>query len=332
MTSASPGTEPRVTADLIAEAAAWIAVLHGPSRTSATERGFSEWLKKSDVHARAFEEATTIWEESSRLPRPRAAFRRRAPRAGSFAWAAVSAAAALLVVALAIFIQWQPAVETRVGEQRVLALDDGSRIILNTDTRVTVAYSRETRRVDLAQGEALFEVAKAPERPFVVFAGDRRIVALGTAFVVRRDSKKLAVTLVEGKVRVLPRDAPAGSPPDAVHTDEVKVLEPGERIVFAEAQPVKLDHPQLEKLLAWQRREVALDDTALAEAVTEMNRYNRKPLEIAFADASDVRVTGLFRAGDSLSFARAVAEAYHLQVIEDADRITLSREARESAH
>lgn len=326
MMPANANTEPKLTAELIAEAAAWLAVLHGPNRTLAAERGFSQWLKKSAAHARAFEEATGIWEEARNLPRPRvlhSSFRAKSQPRFVFL-KAVAAAAALTVIAVGtvVYLQQQAGVGTRVGEQRVLALDDGSRVILNTDTHVVVSYDNDVRRVELKGGEALFEVAREPVRPFIVNAGGRSIRALGTSFVVRRDARQLAVTLVEGKVSVS-SDQSKSDDQTAAGKEAVTYLNPGERVTFKQTQPVKKDRPQMEKLLAWQRREVALDNTVLADAVAEMNRYNRKPLEIDVPDASRMNVTGLFRAGDSLSFARAVAEAYHVEVIEEKDRIVL---------
>jgi transmembrane sensor len=335
VTLVNSNIEPEVTADLIAEAAAWLAVLHGPNRTAATERGFSQWMKKSPGHARAFEEATAIWEEARNLPRPRlwrANFRQRpAPRIGFLRSAAIAVVLALFAVGATIYVQRQAGVGTNIGEQRVLALDDGTRVILNTGTRVVVSYDREARRVELKNGEALFEVAKSPTWPFIVTAGDRRIEALGTSFVVRRDNRQLAVTLVEGSVAVSsasPRLS-ARSAADALRSENpanpgTLMLTPGERIIFRDAQPVKKDRPPLENLLAWQRREVALDNAVLSDAVAEMNRYNRKPMRIASAEAANVRVTGLFRAGDSMSFARAVAEAFDLEITEEPDAIVLS--------
>lgn len=331
MTLANSNTEPEVTAELIAEAAAWLAVLHGPNRTAATERGFSQWMKRSACHARAFEEATAIWEEARNLPRPRllhASFRQRpAPRFGFLKSATIAVVLVLFAVGATIYIQRQAGVGTNIGEQRVLALDDGTRVILNTGTRVVVSYGREARRVELKNGEALFEVAKNSTWPFIVTAGDREIAALGTSFVVRRDSRQLAVTLVEGSVAV--SSSSSRSAPDSLRSGNTAnsatvMLTPGERVIFADAQPVKKDRPPLENLLAWQRREVALDNAVLSDAVAEMNRYNRKPVKIASAEAANVRVTGLFRAGDSMSFARAVAEAFDLEIIEEPDSIELS--------
>jgi transmembrane sensor len=95
---------------------------------------------------------------------------------------------------------------TGVGEQRMITLQDGSRIYLNSDTRLTVRLDKNRRLVRLAGGEALFDVAKNPSRPFIVDAGEMQVRAVGTEFVVRRDPHELAVTLVEGTVRIADQD------------------------------------------------------------------------------------------------------------------------------
>lgn len=338
MNSDSPGAEPKVTADLMAEAAAWLAVLHGPSRTSATERGFQQWLKKSAHNAQAFEEATAIWEEAGNLPRPKrlhGAFKTERGRQ-SFLQQTLAAAALLVIATVGAFIYVRNAgIQTGVGEQRVLALEDGTQVILNTDTRVLVSYDRNVRKIELKEGEALFEVAKRPDWPFVVIAGEQRVEALGTSFVVRRDEQQLAVTLVEGKVAIAPANASARA--ESAATSEganvsesqpsIVVLSPGQRLMISAGAPPEVDEPSLDKVLAWQRREVAFDDTSLADAIAEMNRYSRKPLVLVTPEAASARVTGLFRAGDSLSFARAVGEAYQLEVAEEGGRIVLGSTA-----
>src|SRR5690606_34501615 len=94
---------------------------------------------------------------------------------------------------------------TAIGQRRDVVLDDGSLVTLNTDTLVEVRYSHARRDVRLLQGQAMFHVAKNPERPFIVSAGNRRVTALGTAFDVQvRRGGEVQVLLVEGRVRVEP--------------------------------------------------------------------------------------------------------------------------------
>jgi transmembrane sensor len=331
----------------LAEAGVWIARLHGDARGRATENGFRRWLQAEPDNARAFELATEVWEDAEKLRRfvpLRPAVPDSRPR-----WRGVVAAAALATVLLVVGVVWfQQAgvIATAVGEQRQLVLEDGTRIFLNTDTRLAVKYDQGARRVELRSGEALFNVARRSDWPFIVVAGDRQVEALGTSFVVRKEGQRLAVTLVEGKVSVSSRLAPAsddsavssqqaepGSGPEAQTQpgansvqprNDVFTLTPGQRLTFASGSATKLDTPSVEKAIAWRRGQVILDDTPLEVAADEMNRYNSTKLVVAHPDAAALLINGLFQAGDSTHFAKAVAQAYGLEVVERGDEIILS--------
>lgn len=386
------GSGTGLTPELIAEASAWLAVLHGPNRTGDAERGFKEWLRKSPQHSRAFEEATTVWEESkavrehvarryafddsvrstrrsqppptsSRIqsnptqPRPSPSGRGEPRAAQSISSATQSrpaqsrptqlrwaAAACVLAVIAAGVGAWaylhDPEISTQIGEQRILTLDDGSQVTLNTNSSIVVKYDEAQRRIELRSGEALFEVAKRNGWPFIVTSANHDIQALGTTFAVRLDDNdRSAITLIEGKVRVTDRDGGSGPSDDEAAATALAstsasgatgntaiTLSPGERLSFSggEVSP-HLDKPPLDRVLAWKNREVALDNAPLTEAIAEMNRYSRVRLVAEGAGTGDIRVTGLFRAGDSMSFARAVAEVYRLEVTEAGREIHLAR-------
>lgn len=325
-----------------AEAAAWIARLHGEDRTASVEAGFKRWLAASPEHRAAFEMANEIWVGTEHLPKPATPAFVRWPKAVLvITWPqALAAAAVIAVVVLGIgFYSRDTGLVTRVGEQRNLSLEDGTRISLNTASRIHVRYDHTARRVVLDQGEAYFEVAKRPDWPFVVIAGGKQVVARGTVFLVRRDEDSLAVTLVEGKVIVAPAgEAVASTPvssgtPAGSNTPEqlAKVgagqdvtLTPGQRLTFADHQRPKLDRPELDRVTAWQHGQVILDHTPLTDAVVEMNRYSDVPLKIEDPEAGRAEVTGIFRVGDSENFAQAVAETYHLSVANRDGQIVLT--------
>jgi transmembrane sensor len=84
------------------------------------------------------------------------------------------------------------------------------------------------------------------------------------------------------------------------------------------------DRPELEKVLAWQRGQVAFDDVPLADAIAEMNRYSTTRLVVEQPEAAAIRVGGVFRAGDAASFAQAIAATYRLAIREGDDTITLA--------
>lgn len=310
---------------LRAEAGAWLARLHGPNRTAQVEEGFRAWMNESPAHAAAFEHMTDTWEKAARLRRRPIEHVASWELPGfrlSFSRAAIAAAViAVLAISGTLFYLQSDAIATAVGEQRILALEDGSRVYLNTDTRATVHFDKATRRVELDRGEALFEVAKHPDRPFIVVAGDRQIKALGTSFIVRREEENLAVTLVEGKVAVL------SSPPPQAGEGRVGVssitLSPGQRLTLNASRSPRLDRPALDKMTAWQRGQVALDNSPLLEAVAEMNRYSRKQLIVESPRAANIRISGIFRSGDSENFAQAVSKNYGLEVVKESSRIVL---------
>jgi transmembrane sensor len=329
-----------VSARVRAEAAAWIARLHGPDRIAADDRGFKSWLAASEAHARAFEQMTELWEAGSRLKSnalTEVGRRTRVPlRTGRARAATVAAVLSVLIGFALIFLMKSTAITTGVGEQHVLVLKDGTRITLNTDTRLKVRFDKKQRHIDLEKGEALFEVAKRPEWPFVVSTGEKDVLALGTVFLVRQDVKQIAVTLLEGRVEVISKaassaDEGAVRPPlkkdtqsAAVDRKQYIVLAAGQRVIFEPNGATRLDEPSLDKVTAWKRGLVEFDNTPLADAIAEMNRYSVVPVELKTEDRIDVRVSGVFRAGDSQDFARAVAQAYGLGISEEADSFLLT--------
>lgn len=342
-----------VAPERLAEAGVWIARLHGDNRTRALELGLKRWLREDPENARAFEIATDVWEDAANLRRllplrPRLARSARSGMVGIFAAAAL--ASVLMFVGAVLWFQNLGVITTAVGEQRQMVLDDGTRVFLNTNTRLVVSYSEDERRVELRRGEALFNVAKKSDWPFIVVAGDRQVRALGTSFVVRREAEQLAVMLVEGKVEVSPVVDPkrsAAEPPltqqpaqstgsaapsvDAQTSkparDDVFTLSPGQRLTFGAGSPAKLDMPSVEKAIAWRRGQVILDDTPVRAAADEMNRYNAVKLVVADDVPAELQVSGLFQAGDSINFANAVAHTYNLNVQERDGAIILSSNA-----
>jgi transmembrane sensor len=321
-------------ASAVAEAAAWIAMLHGPSRTSAAERGFQRWLAENPLHQKAFELATDAWNESTPVvqnaARVELVLPDQAHESRSRVWmkpaCASAAVAAVLMLFGGLYFFWhEPSVATGVGEQRTRLLEDGSRILMNTATRLSIHYTEGERRIRLKSGEAQFDVAKNPNRPFVVMVSDRKVRALGTAFLVRHDPEKLAVTLLEGRVEVT-RAALGGERPGLVSGGAV-TLAPGQRLTFrgGGGGSPKIDRPPLKQLTAWQQGKVDLDDLTLLEAIAEMNRYSPVSLEVAEPGLATIRLSGTVRAGDSRSFAKAVAVTHGLLIEDLGNRIVFVR-------
>jgi transmembrane sensor len=307
-----------------AEAAAWIAVLHSPERNTAIETGLKTWIAASPLHAAAWETATDLWNETAALPRriPRQRIPRERRR---LIYKPALVLAALCLIGAFGFIQYslRSTVSTAVGEQRLLNLDDGTRVELNTDTRLRVSFDRSTRTVVLESGEAYFQVTHE-RRPFIVVAGERKIVALGTAFTVRRDESAtdgLTVTLLEGRVAVAPsqQSIDPSSPAQA----DVTILTPGQRLRARPKARPTVDTPSIDKATGWMRGQLIFDHTPLREAAAEFSRYNKIKITVASPQVADIPIGGIFRIGDSRSFARAVAASYDLKVTVHGDEVLL---------
>lgn len=324
MTERAKTRDRLIPPERLAEAGVWIARLHSGEPDKTAIAAVKQWLKAHPMNERALELCTEMWEESANLRRI-IPFETEIPVAHR-RYRGVSLAAGALLLAIGIILWLAPSadVSTDVGEQRLITLKDGTRVFLNTDTRIAVKYDSRARSVELKTGEALFDVAKRPAWPFIVKAGDREIRALGTSFVVRRDETQTAVTLVEGTVTVTaqgsaPRArAPGNEPPQR----DAFTLTPGQKLTFMASQ-AHLDTTSLDNAIAWRRGQIILDDTPLSGAVSELNRYSKVKLVIESPETRTIRVTGLFQTGDSLNFAHAVAQTYGLTVEERDGAIVL---------
>jgi transmembrane sensor len=307
----------------VAEASRWFALLHGPQRSAEPEILFRKWCEASPCNEAAYDLVTLTWERSFELPKPPLPLPRKWQRAGfrsgvTRAIAAVAVAMAVIAVAATFYFR-NAGIRTATGEQRAMTLEDGTRVSLNTDTRLVPQYDEYRRAVTLAEGEALFEVASEPRRPFVVMADGHEVTALGTVFVVRSSPGLFSVTLMEGKVRVAMPEKERQRAPAPMQT-----LEPGERLILAKALPPKIDRPEIEKITAWRQGRIELDRTPLYLASAELNRYSTVKLAIEQPEAQVIPITGSFRAGDVASFADTLVRSCHLQKNERDGEIVLT--------
>lgn len=332
----APGArdEPRVTQAIAAEAAVWLARLHGPGRSRAMELECLAWQAQSVAHRLAFERSTETWQDvagitlTSYASAANAERRRRgAGRLPRWRWQLPALAVCVAVAWLFVQIN-EGSYTSQIGEQRIVALPDGSRMSLNTATRVRVDFTAKRRAVTVEDGEVLFEVAKDARRPFVVQVAGTEVVATGTEFLVRynQDAKAdeaLAVTLVEGQV-IVRGEAGRATPSLA----EPVVMQPGQRVRVgrsASAQAaVQLDRRVIDEALAWRRGNVVFNDVTLPDAAAEMNRYSATLVTVEGEALSRLGVSGSFRAGDNVGFARALAEVFGLAVHAQGDQLVLA--------
>ena len=312
------------------EAVEWFTRLNQRKVTTADVRGFSAW-RRDPANAHAFQKIEAMWDAAGALAgnpelaaltaearRGTEAREKRRP-SGRLVSLGVAGAAAVAVCAFSLaWLQQRPATyATAVGEQRTVQLDDGSRITLDTNTRVAVRYTRDRRAVTLTSGQAMFDVEGDAARPFVVAAGDTRVTALGTRFDVRRSGAGARVILVDGRVAVRhDMDRPAQWS-----------LTPGQQVVTSARQPQVMT-TDVAAATSWTVGRLTFENTPVSVAVAEVNRYSREPIELQDARVSEIRVSGVFNAGDIDGFVAALTDLYPLQAARTEDgRIVLSRGA-----
>lgn len=217
-----------------------------------------------------------------------------------------------------------------IGEVRRIALEDGSTLLLNTDTEVTTEFSRQQRNLRLIRGEALFEVAHDPLRPFVVVAKDTAVRAVGTAFAVRLESirPQVDVTVTEGVVEIASSVGASGvaSAGSRAAEPDAKRVSANERVVIASARAPEISAiapAEAERQLAWREGQVSFDGESLQTAVAEINRHNRRQIVVDDPALAAKPIIGVFRATDLAGFSAAAAAALKAKAVPDGDVIRL---------
>ncbi len=221
-----------------------------------------------------------------------------------------AAVVALLVVGVTLVADWPAGGDryaTRIGEQRKMMLADGSRVMLDTDTAMTVRFDDGARRVSLDQGQAYFTVAHDAARPFTVDAGGVRVFATGTQFDVHRQGDTVDVTLIEGRVRVSADDQP------------VAHLRVGQGVTLNGGHASFIKTVDTVPATAWTRGRIVLDGMTLQGAITAVNRYVDTPVRLDAPGFAEARISGTVDTGDARSFAAAVSAVLPLKSQTDGD-------------
>jgi len=218
-----------------------------------------------------------------------------------------------------------------IGEVRRIALEDGSTLLLNTASEVTVRLTKQQRGIRLVRGEALFEVAHDKSRPFIVQANDTAVRAVGTAFAVRLEAAQVDVTVTEGVVEVVDLKTMSGLGPATtpVSRFEVKRVAAHEHAVIARSRAPEVEPiapAKADRQLAWREGMVSFDGETLQTAVAEINRHNRRQIVVDDPALAAMPIVGVFRATDLEGFSAAAAAALKARAIPDGDVIRLQLE------
>lgn len=302
-------------------AARWLIRQEEPDWSPEAQKELDAWLEASLAHQATFWRLSHGWELANAAAPTSPSPRIRIPKP------VVALAASLALVVLASLFwftpKWDRPVETIAyatgrGQMSKLRLADGTKIELNTDTSVRVEQSDRSRVVWVDSGEAFFDVAHDQVHPFVVHAGPRNIVVLGTKFNVRREKRAyMVVSVVEGSVRVANPSA-SGNLTSAVITRGDRAIVDGSSTLITSDGLDRIEHD-----LAWRTGMISFDQAPLARVVEEFNRYNKVQLAVDDPKIASIMIGGTLRAGNTAGFVRLLHEAYGITAERQGDKVIL---------
>jgi transmembrane sensor len=314
--------------------AEWFARLKGGPITPRLDSKYRRWLAADPANEVGYERHELAWElagelanddEIAALLADAAPPARQHKRRQFLAWSAVAATLAIVAIGTGILVR-QPSDDvtymTTVGQQHTIVLPDQSRMVLNTSTRARVVYRRDSRVVELEQGEATFTVAHDPDRPFEVVAAQGTTRALGTEFNVLSAREGVTVSVLSGTVEIIAPDFALETAP--THTLR---LAHGQELTYSQTSVSQVRTANAARIQAWHAGRIAFENMPLEQAIAEFNRYTRTPVVVQDTSLAGLRVTGLFRIGETEALLKALETAFGIRAEHRAEAIELHQEA-----
>ncbi len=314
-------------------AAQWVVRSQSETVREVEIVALTEWLEASDLHADAYRRALSLWydlsPEGAGTGEPQvdgnvvsiSAFRARKPQRPAYMpWAAGGAVAAALALIVCLpLVNNLPAAQvltTGKGEHRTVALADGSQLMLNTDTRVSVRIGKSgARSMTLDHGEVALQVVHNPQRPFTLDTSDVRVTDLGTEFAVLNQSGQVRVAVRSGSLSVKPA------------TGDAVTLLAGDTTVHGVGDTTTaVVSGDTQTAFAWQSGHAIYRDQPLSLVVQDLNRYFAKPI-IVDDETGKLRLTAILSMDSESSVVGRLEEFLSLEAHETATGIVLSRPA-----
>lgn len=305
---------------IIAEACRWAVINRGGGVTDEQRAAMEAWLSESPKHLKAYTEieaiafsATSLKSLASLEPRPSKLHDSRLrtvrrlwtmqrvprPRLSALVGVAASAAAALLIVPNLIRADFQAA--TGIAETQVLVLKDGTRLTLGPKSEIRVRFLENERYVELADGEAFFEVARDINRPFIVNAGDTRVHVLGTKFDVSHNAETVRTSVLEGTVQVQ-ENAPIFSQSTRYLLNANQKVETQANVALLGRRPHAAVLPVSTPPGEWRKGRLAYTNARLSDVVMDLNRYYSPGIKLADGTTGEMRVTTTFMRNEIEAF------------------------------
>lgn len=335
------------------QASEWLAKLDAEQPSPNDLAAFKQWVNADPEHRQAFEALVEFWDEMNILTQtilPRELLPQQPSATSNSLWHRLQAlarpiinaltytraagATALAILGLTVLLGGPTHYSTQIGQQKTIELADQSTVQLNTNSRLQVDYSNDLRRLTLTQGEAHFDVAHDPDRPFEVYVGNRLVRAIGTAFTVHVRKIDVEVIVTEGTVEI-------DQPSDPELNAKVSIIQAADTQAGTQAgTPIKatagslvtfnkdlindveiMVASQLQKQLSWRQGMLVFKGEPLQMVVDEVSRYTNLKIIIPERSAREMKVGGLFKVGDTESLFEALRDGFDIHVQEVSDDV-----------
>jgi transmembrane sensor len=288
------------------EARKWLIRMDGDEPLTDTERAaLKDWMSRSKLHRSELVRLCNFWSGANILTDLVGSLesaRRQRKEHRSLGWRPTILMAAGATLASVMLVYWaltEPGrtvtytYGTSIGQQTTFPLSDGSSIQLNTNTQVQVAYTGNSRRIRLLRGEALFTATPDPKRAFEVYAADSIVRAVGTAFTVHLEGRKVDVIVEKGIVDV--------SEVSSTRTNLGRLRAHDATSLDSGNGRIEVHHltdTELQRRMSWREGYLAFSGEPLSEVVAQLNRYSTKTLEIGNPKLASIAIGGRFKIGD----------------------------------
>lgn len=306
----------QVAEHVLEQAAGWVARLQSNDATDVDRRDFQEWLARDPAHQSAYDDMRQLWGDLKDVPIPSRPRPTRRIVVGQLLGLTVAAGLVVLAGRAGLIDRLRADHYTAIGEVRSLVLDDGTRVDLNTDSAIAIRYSAAERRVELLRGDAFFDVAKNPDRPFVVTESGWRATALGTRYGVRTPSGAHdgEVSVEEGHVEVSGEGEREGI-----------VLRAGDSTSLTRGLPLAARPVDVVTETAWRSGKLVFSGRPLREVLATLGRYRRGTILVLDERAASQTVSGIFDLRDTDQALDALEDSLPVSVHRLSDMVVVVR-------
>jgi len=318
------------------EAGDWLSKLDR-GISGVEEQSFQAWICADQAHYDTFMSMSKIWDGMDDLSRLSDIFpdelKQSTPHWGQRF--AIASCAIFALVLINVFVGYDSKMfntnaanyyETIVGEQSTIYLDDGTKLVLNTNSAAKVSYSVNHRLISLERGEIHVDVAHDKTRPLSVKAGDKIVQAVGTAFNIELfEDRRFELIVTDGSVRISDRASferllNTDTPDSQVHgriPEGALSVSKGESLVVGHVEqahitPIKIEAVEIEENLSWRSGNLIFDGQRLGEAIKEISRYTSVEFKFSDNEIKNVKIAGLFKTGDVNGLLIALDSAFDI--------------------